>query len=233
MTAHLENMFFCVTVTLICYFFSLQLFKKYKKSWLNPLYTGSLLLISLLLAGHIHSGTFQQGTVIFNKLLQLSVIALAVPLYKQWAFLKKNYRKIFAGVFFGTGAGIALVVTLSQVFHLNSQLLASLIPRSVTLPIALTVSDDLGGLASLTVIFVVISGLISLSIGPNLLKSLGVRSSAARGLAMGTSAQMLGANHALLWGDEEGAMGSVAMTTSAVMLSISIPVLALILKYLS
>lgn len=117
------------------------------------------------------------------------------------------------------------VLGMAQIFHLKHQLLASLIPRSVTLPIALTISSDLGGITSTTIFFVIISALISLIIGPKLLNQLGIKSKSAKGLAMGTSAQMLGANRSLLWGEEEGAMGNIAMTTSALFLSMVVPII--------
>lgn len=223
------NMIFCIVLTISCYLLSLKLFRHYKKTWLNPLFTASLLLVLLLLVFHVKEETYQQANSIFSQLLQLAVVAFAIPLYKQWALLKKNYKKIIAGVISGTAMGVVAVAVLSHAFHLQDQLLASLIPRSVTLPIALTISNDLGGISSTTILFVIISALISLWIGPRLFKSLGIKSKSAKGLAMGTSAQMVGANRSLHWGEEEGAMGSVAMTTSALMLSLVVPFLAFIL----
>jgi len=75
-------------------------------------------------------------------------------------------------------------------------------------------------------IFVMITGIFSLISGPNLLKKIGINSKAAKGLAMGTSAQMLGASRSMLWGEEEGAMGSAAMTTTAILFPILIPILS-------
>lgn len=219
------RVFFCIIMTIACYFVSLKIYRKYKKSWLNPLYTAPVLLISLLFFFHIHEETFQHVNFIFNHLLQLAVVSLAAPLYKQWSFVKKNYKKIFAGVMSGTVLGVISVLTMAHVFHVNEQLLASLIPRSVTLPIALTIATDLGGLTSTTIIFVLFSAIISVMIGPKLLTQFGIKSKSAKGLAMGTSAQMLGANRSLVWGEEEGAMGSVAMTTSALFLAIIVPII--------
>lgn len=143
--------------------------------------------------------------------------------------MKRHLKKIFSGVFAGTSLGIFSVYIMSQVFHFNQEIMASLIPRSVTLPVALTVSDGLGGTTAFTVFFVLFSGLFSVMMGPNLLKWLGINSKAAKGLAMGTSAQMLGASRSLMWGEEEGAMGCIAMTTSAIILSLFIPILLLLL----
>lgn len=143
--------------------------------------------------------------------------------------MKRHLKKIFSGVFAGTSLGIFSVYIMSQVFQFNQEIIASLIPRSVTLPVALTVSDGLGGSTAFTVFFVLFSGLFSVMLGPNLLKWLGINSKAAKGLAMGTSAQMLGASRSLMWGEEEGAMGCIAMTTSAIILSLFIPLLLLLL----
>jgi putative effector of murein hydrolase len=219
-----------VILTLVSYCFGLKLFLKYKKAWLNPLLTASFLLIFLLLLLHINVEVYQQGSSIFNQILEVAVVALAVPLYKQWAFLKKNYEKICLGVIGGTIIGITSVIVLAQLFELKSEIIAALIPRSITLPIAITLSTALGGIKSTTVFFVVFSGLVSLLVGPKLLKQLGIRSKVAKGLAMGTSAQMLGANRSFQWGEEEGAMGSIAMTTSALFLSFFVPILSIILK---
>jgi predicted murein hydrolase (TIGR00659 family) len=225
----IENILYCVFFTLLCYLFALKLYKKYKRDWLNPLYTASALLILLLLVCHLHIDSYQQGSMVFQQLLKLAVVSLAVPLYKQWSFLKKNYKKICTGVMGGTILGMVSVIALAQFFQLKQQLIASLIPKSVTLPIALTISTDLGGLSSTTVLFVIFSALISLTIGPHLFKHFGIRSKGAKGLAMGMSAQMLGATRSLIWGEEEAAMGSVAMITSALFLSILLPILPYLL----
>ncbi|PLT34494.1 LrgB family protein [Bacillus sp. V5-8f] len=223
------SLVFCIGTTIICYMFSLKLFRKFKKNWLNPLYTSTIFILAILLFFHIPFKTYQQGSFVFEQLLQLSVVAFAVPLYKQWPFMIKNFKKIFTGVLAGTVFGIISVFLMSQLFHFNNEVLASLIPRSVTLPIALSVSNGLGGVSTVTVFFVLFSGLFSVICGPHLLKKAGITSKAARGLAMGTSAQMLGANRSLLWGEEEGALGCIAMTTSALFLSIMVPILLVLM----
>jgi putative effector of murein hydrolase len=181
-----------------------------------------------MFAFHIQADAYLQASSVFNQLLQLAVVSLAVPLYKQGSYLKKHYKKIVAGVMTGTALGLAAVIAMSELFHLQEQLLASLIPRSVTLPIALIISSDLGGISSTTIFFVITSALISLIVGPKMLYLLGINSKSAKGLAMGTAAQMLGANRSFAWGEEEGAMGNIAMTTSAIFLSLLVPILTLL-----
>jgi putative effector of murein hydrolase len=225
MKSLIEANVFCLLMTLIVYSSSLFLYRKVKKQWFNPLYTATLLLLLISHIFHIQKSTFSEGSLVTNHLLQIAVVALAVPLYKQGAILKGEFRKISTGVLSGTLLGIGAVILLSHFLKLSDPLVASLIPRSVTLPIALTVSSDLGGLASMTILYVVLSGLASFLFGPMLLNKVGIRSKAAKGLAMGTSAQMLGASRSLAWGEEEGAMGSVAMTTTALLFSLLVPFL--------
>lgn len=172
-----------MTMTIVSYMISVRIFRRFNKNWLNPLYISPLFLIAFLLLFNIPFKTYQQGSFIFQQLLQFSVVSFAVPLYKQWPLLTRNFKKICSGVLSGTLLGIVSVFLFSQLFHFSSQVLASLIPRSVTLPIALTVSNDLGGVTSITVFFVLFSGLFSVIFGPYLLKKLGINSKAARGLA--------------------------------------------------
>ncbi|KAA9028581.1 LrgB family protein [Niallia endozanthoxylica] len=219
---------FCILITLGSYGICTVFYRKYKKSWLNPLFSSSFLLVLLLLLFHIPEETYSQASSLFQFLLQLVVVSLAVPLYKQWTFIKKNYKKIFIGVMAGTAMGLLTVVLLAHFFHLKEQLLASLIPKSITLPIALTISSNLGGLYSTTIIFVIISALISVLIGPKLMQQLGIKSKAAKGLAMGTTAQMIGANTSSIWGEEGRTMGNVAMTTSALLLTLAVPIIRFI-----
>jgi predicted murein hydrolase (TIGR00659 family) len=229
MSTILSSNVWCMTLTIATYTFCLQLFQRFKTSWLNPLYTSTILTISILLLFNIPLTTYQSGNFIFEQLLQLSVVSFAVPLFKQWPLLKRNIKKICCGVLCGSAFGLISVFLLSQLFHFSQAVLASLIPRAVTMPIALTVSNNLGGITSITVFVVLFSGLFSVIFGPILLERVGIKSKAARGLAMGTSAQMLGANRSLIWGEEEGALGCIGMASSAIMLSFSIPLLLILL----
>lgn len=106
MSAFLFNSIGCTLMTLLSYLASLQVFSKFKKSWLNPLYTGTAILIVILLLCNIPLSVYQKGSSLFEILLQLSVVSFAVPLYKEWPLLKKHFKKIFSGVFSGTFLGI-------------------------------------------------------------------------------------------------------------------------------
>lgn len=215
----------CTSLTLIGYKLGLILFKRFKKSWLNPLYTVTLFILGMLFLLGIDSQTYVSGSSLFSFLLGTATVSLAIPLYRQVQALKQHLPLILLGVVAGTIAGLVSVFIISNVFHLDKTLLFSLLPKSVTIPIALSISHTLGGIPSLTVLFVVTSGIFSMMAGPFLLQRLGIQSKIAKGLALGTSAQALGAGRAFEWGEIEGAMGTAAMSMSALVMSILSPFL--------
>jgi putative effector of murein hydrolase len=230
MSPFLVNTFTMTIVTLLSYIIGLKLFRKLQKTWLNPLFTATVFLIVLLPLLKIDYRVYTQGTQIFTLLLGTSTVALAIPLYKQWRLLKKNLNKIGLSILFGSFSGVFSIVVLAKLAHFDNEMLATLLSKSVSLPVALSVSAELGGVASLTVLCVLFSALFSLICGPQILTWLGIKSTVAKGLALGSAAQSLGASQALQWGEEAGAMGSVGMSTAAVLMCIMMPFLSAIIS---
>ncbi|MFC0274043.1 LrgB family protein [Metabacillus herbersteinensis] len=225
MVTLIDNLLLCTIITSISYVIGIRVFRRFNKSWLNPLYTVTVSIICLLSFFHVDFSYYTSGTGIFSLLLGTATVSLAVPLYKQIKLIKKYLLIIGCAVMVGTLTGVISIVLLAKVVHLNQEMMLSLIPKSVTVPIALSISQSLGGIPSLTVLFVVISAVFSLVTGPLLLKICRIRSKIAKGLALGTSAQAIGANRAFEWGELEGAMGSIAMITSALFMTLITPLL--------
>jgi putative effector of murein hydrolase len=209
-----------MALTGVGYSIGLTLFRKFNKTWLNPLYSATVIVLCLLTFLHVDYHHYVSGSGVFSLLLGTATVSLAIPLYKQTKTLKKHFPIIFFSVTGGTLAGVVSVVLLAKEMHLSENLTLSLIPRSVTAPVALSISQSLGGTPSLTILFVTISAIFSLTIGPPLLKLGQIKSRAAKGLALGTSAQALGASRAFEWGELEGAMGSIAISASSLIMSL-------------
>ncbi|GGK29078.1 hypothetical protein GCM10010965_22410 [Caldalkalibacillus thermarum] len=217
-----------LTITLmtsVSYVLGLRLFRQLNRTFLNPLFTATLFMVVLLSVLKIDYHMFAEGTRVFTFFLNTATVALAIPLYKQWQLLRKNLNQIVLSISLGHGVGIASAVILAKTIHLNDHLLTSLIPKSVTIPVALSLSQALGGVTSFTALFVLTSALFSITCGPKLLSLCGIKSNLAKGLALGASAQVLGATKAMKWGEEAGAMGSVGMTASAILLCLIFPLL--------
>ncbi|MFB4162360.1 LrgB family protein [Alteribacillus sp. JSM 102045] len=222
----MTNLMFSTVLTVSSYAAGLKVFQRFHKPWLNPLYTVTLFLVLVLsFVPSVDYESYLQITDIFSFFLGLATISLAVPLYKQLLVLKKHAKKICLGVMLGSAGGILSGLVLAKWLLFQDEILFSLVSKSVTIPVALSVTDVLGGVPSLTVLFALSSAMFSLTFGPKILQIAGIKSKVAKGMALGASAQALGVNRALQWGEEEGSMGSVAMCTSAVFLSILVPVL--------
>lgn len=221
----IKNILLCTFITFASYLIGLKVFQKYKRAWLNPLYTCTVFIICLLSFFHLDISEYTSGTEFFSILLGTATVSLAVPLYKQLRLIKKYFFIIIAAVMSGTLTGVASIVLLTKVLRVNQEMMISMIPKSVTAPIALSISQSMGGVPSLTVFFVLVSAVFSLVIGPTLLKYTRIKSKIAKGLALGTSAQAIGANRAFDWGEVEGAMGSIAMITAALCMSLISPLL--------
>jgi putative effector of murein hydrolase len=227
--SYIGHTLFSVLITWLVYLLALKLFKKFNKLWLNPLYTATILLVILLFLLQVDYETYSNGTGLFSLLQGTAVVSMAVPLYLQWPLLKKHFHKIFVSIMFGSFLGIFFVWLSAKVLELKAEVIASLIPKSVTIPVALSVSEALGGIPSLTILFVLTSALISLIIGPRCLEWLSIKSKIAKGLAMGACAQALGVGKSFQWGEEAGAIGIIGMTMSAVLVSFFIPIFSMMI----
>ncbi|UQD51339.1 LrgB family protein [Bacillus methanolicus] len=227
--SNVGSTFFSTFFTWLGYALSLKLFKKFNLFWLNPLYSTTIMLFLLMAVMKVDYEIYLNGTGFFSLLQGTAVVSMAVPLYSQWTLLKKYLRKIFASIMLGSMLGVLFVSLFAKVFGLKTEVVASLIPKSVTLPVALSVSKSLGGIPSLTVLFVLASALFSLIFGPGFLEKLNIKSKFAKGLTMGTCAQALGVHKSFEWGEEAGAIGSIGMTISAVFISLIIPILSILI----
>lgn len=122
-----------------------KVFKTYNKAWLNPLYTVTVFIMCLLALSHVRVTQYSSGTGLFSLLLGTATVSLAVPLYKHVRMIKKNFLIIFWAVMPGTLTGVISIILLTKSLHMNKEIMLSLIPKSVTAPIALSVSQSLGG----------------------------------------------------------------------------------------
>lgn len=223
MATMIGNLLFCTMITFVSYIVGVKVFQRFKRAWLNPLYSSTIFIICFITLFHIDINRYTAGDGIFSLLLGTATVSLAIPLYKHLKLIKNHLSIIFWAVMPGTLMGVVSVILLTKIWHMNHEVMYSLIPKSVTAPIALSISQATGGIPSLTILFVVISAVFSLITGPILLKITRIRSRIAKGLALGASAQAIGAGRAFEWGELEGTMGSIAMISSAVFLSLITP----------
>ncbi|PKG23388.1 LrgB family protein [Niallia nealsonii] len=190
-------------------------YKKWNNPLLHPLLLTPILLILFISLLHISADSYMQSSKILTHLLGPATIAFAVPIYKHWHLLKKYFVVIIISVTTGTLVAIISSYFLSILINLQSDFIISLIPRSITTPIAIEVSEEIGGLPTLTTVFVILTGVIGGIIGPYAIKFLALKSSIAKGLALGMGAHGVGTSKAMEIGEQEATFSTLAMILAA------------------
>lgn len=191
---------------------------------LIPVLTTTIFVILLLLAFHVSYDEYMIGGKWINSLLGPAVVALAYPLYKQREMLVKYSVPIIGGVFVGLFAGMISGLVFAEVFGVDRSLILSIIPKSITTPVAIQIATGIGGVPSMTVVFVMIAGFSGVILGPILLKWIRIKSSLGKGIALGSASHALGTSKAFEYGELTVSMSSVSMTLSAVLGSVFGPI---------
>ena len=180
--------FFGITVSIAAYSIGVMINRKTRLALFNPLLVSYLIIIPLLLLFDIPLEWYDRGGDIINMFLSPATAVLA----------------------------ITLVLFLCRLFALPGTVTASLIPKSITTPLAIAVCDSLGGIQALTVLAVIVTGITGSIIAPPLIKLFRIRSEIAQGLAIGAASHAVGTSKAVEMGDVQGALSSVSLVMSGV-----------------
>lgn len=185
------------------------------KVYLSPLLTTPLLLVAFLLCTHISYESYNTGAQWLSNMLQPATIAFAIPLYKYFNILKKHAIEIILSVLSGSVVAIVSSMVIAKGLHLDTQIVDSLIPRSVTTPIAMGVSESIGGVPTITAVFVIMTGLLGAIIGPMLIRFLHIENEIAQGALLGTAAHGAGTSKAFEHSSVAGTISSLSMIIAA------------------
>lgn len=215
---------FGLTMTLIAYGIAHRVYRLAKSNpLLNPVVTAVGLLIVLLLTIGMPYQDYFAGAQFVHFLLGPATVALAIPLYRQFSKLRKLWLPVLVALLAGVTIGGASVVKIAQWLGADQQTLLSLAPKSVTAPVAMGISERLGGLPSLTAVLVVTTGVIGAVLGTRLFDLLRIRDDSVRGIAMGVAAHGIGTARAFQVSAEMGAFAGLAMALSAFLASVLLP----------
>ncbi|MFT3751421.1 MAG: LrgB family protein [Paludibacter sp.] len=214
---------FLLALVMGAFLLGVYLYKRTKISLIQPLLIAMLIVIPFLKITGIDYQTFYQKTQILNFMLGPSVVALGYVLYEQIENIKGNVISILTAVFVGSIVGILSVVLIAKALGADKMLVASLAPKSVTTPIAISLAEKDGGVPALAAAFVVICGIFGGLVGPVILRRIGIKSKIAKGLAMGSASHALGTARAMEMGALEGAISGLAIGIMGIMTALLIP----------
>lgn len=222
----LSSTFFGVSISLLTYFFGMFLRKKFDYAIVNPLLISAILTMAFLLIFDVDYDTYNQGAQYLTIFLTPATICLAVPLYRQVQVLKQNVVTVIVPICFGIVAHAVTVIAFSKLFQIENVLALSILPKSVTTPIAVGICNELNGIEVVTIMGVMIAGIIGAVFGPLVCKVLKIEEPIAQGLGIGSASHAIGTSKALEMGEIQGAMSSLAIVVTAVLNVIVIPFIA-------
>lgn len=214
---------FGIGITLGVYQLMLVLYEKSRLIFLQPVLMSMLLVICILVTCGVDYTEYRKSTEILTVLLGPATVALAVPLYLNLRRIKQLFWPTFTTLIVGGVVATSLGVTLGWLFGADHMILMTMLPKSVTSPIAMLVAEQIGGVAPLAAVFVLITGVIGAIFGPGMLSILGVENQAARGMALGLTAHAVGTSVALQEGEECGAFAALAMSLMGVATAVFLP----------
>jgi predicted murein hydrolase (TIGR00659 family) len=213
-----------LTLTILVYLAAQKLFvKSGSLSILNPVAVSIVSLIVLLTLSHTPYNRYFAGAQFLHFLLGPATVALAVPLFRQLPRLKSIWFPVAVSLTVGVLTGTFSAVAIGYAFGLDRVMLLSLAPKSVTTPVAMGISQVLGGIPEMTAAFVVFTGITGAVIGLRVLKTAGVTDESAVGIAMGVSAHGIGTARAFEAHPVSGAFAGLAMALAAFETSILLP----------
>ena len=221
---------FPVFLTLGTYLFGVWVQKKTKLTLCNPILIAVALTIGVLLVTGFDVPTYQAGAKPITWLLTPATVCLALPLYEQLKVLKKNLPAILAGILAGTLTSLAVVGLMCWLFSLNRELTVSLLPKSITTAMGMVLSEQNGGIAALTTVVIIVTGILGSLLGPALCKLLGLRDPISQGVALGTASHVVGTSRANEMGPIQGAVSSLSLACAGILTAILFPLALLFIQ---
>lgn len=219
-----NSIYFGIAITLITYILGIKLKNKFKLAILNPILISFLLIIVILTIFNIDYDNYNQGGKYISFLLTPATVCLAIPLYQQLGLLKKNFKAIIIGISVGVITSLASILLFSVILNLDKVLYISILPKSITTAIGIGISEELGGIQTITVLSILITGITGNVIGESICKIFKIKNPISVGLAIGTSAHAVGTSKALEIGEVEGAMSSLSIAISGLLTVVLAPI---------
>lgn len=219
----LAHSLFAVVLTLIAFQLALMLYRRSGWLVLQPVMIGMLLVVATLTLVGVEYPRYREVAAPIAMLLGPATVALAVPLYRHLRRIRQLFWPIVITLVVGGVLCVALTLAIAWLLGAELPVLMSLAPKSATMPIAMLVAEELGGLASLAAVFVMLTGVIGTALGPLLLRWAGVEHPAARGLSYGINAHAIGTARALEEGDECGAFAALGMSLLGILIALLLP----------
>jgi len=224
--------YFYTIATVVVFLLLKKLLAPIRSPLANPLLWSIAFFMLLFSLSHLNFQHYQDANQLFIWLLEPAVVALALPLFNQVTQIRNQLKPILISCSIGVIVAMSSGLAIAYAFTSDKQLLLSLLPKSVTSPIAMAIAQQTGGLASLSAAVVIAVGLLGALCGFSVLKWAKITNLQAQGIAMGCSAHAIGTAKAIETGKEQGAFSSLALVISGILTAVLAPIFAMIIQSL-
>jgi predicted murein hydrolase (TIGR00659 family) len=212
-----SSSYFGVLLSLIAYLIAVILKWKSGYSFLNPLLVAIIITLLFVLLLKVDYAVYNSSARYLSFLLTPATICLAVPLYLRFDKLKRNAPAILIGVFSGVVTSALSIFVMAKLFRFSKEEFVTFLPKSITTAIGLSVCEELGGYASITVAAIIVTGVLGNIICEAVLKLFGISDPIAKGAAIGTASHAIGTSKAIEIGETEGAISSLSVVVAGIM----------------
>lgn len=221
------SVFFGVMISILAYEGGVLLKKKTKLSICNPLLTAIIIVMILLAVLDVDYENYKQGANLLSYMLTPATVCLAIPLYEKLALLKKHAKAIMAGIISGVLTSLISIFVMALVFGLSHEEYVTLLPKSITTAIGMGVSQELGGIVTITVAVIIVTGILGNVIGESVCRLFRITEPIAKGVALGSASHAIGTARAMEMGEVEGAMSSLSIAVAGLLTVVGASVFAL------
>lgn len=211
----ITSLFFGAVISIAGYI--IGVFFNKKLSFVNPLLTAIIFVILIIKIFNIDYETYNIGAEYISYLLTPATVCLAIPLYRQISVLKLHIKEVFIGILSGVIASMGSILLMSYLFGLTHEQYVTLLPKSITTAIGIGISDELGGIQTITIAVIIVTGILGNIISEWVLKLFRIKEPIAKGLAIGTASHAIGTSRAVKIGEIEGAMSSLSIAVAGLM----------------
>lgn len=221
--------FLMIIGTIVLFYVMTFVYKRFTYPLLIPIFSTTVLLVIILVVSRIPYDTYMSGGKWINELLGPAVVSMAYPLYMHREKIFKYKTPIILSVLTALFSGLISITILSKLLSFDDHILLSLLPKSITSPVSIPISEAIGGVPTLTAVFVILAGLVGAIFGPVIFKIFRIDQAISRGLSVGSASHGIGVSKLAEYGEETLTMGSVSMTLSAIFGSFVCPLFALLI----
>ncbi len=210
---------FGISLCLVTFYFGDLIYKKLKIPVLNALVLSSAMCIAVLLLFNIPYDNFNSGAQFLSLMIIPTTAVLAINIFEQRLVLKQYFWPVLLGCATGAITSVVSVYVICRLFVLNSEIIASLLPKSTTTAIAMELAQGKGGIAAIAAVTVLLTGVFGTILAPYLCKIFKIRNPVAQGIAIGTSSHAFGITKAVKMGEVQGSMSGIALSVTGLITS--------------